>query len=59
MKVIAKKGTKCPMEHNPREYIYDNVPVEVPNTMYYQRLLFEGSLVLYTKKDKEEIKNGK
>ena len=46
MKVIAKKGTKCPMEKKPRKYITDSVAVEVPDTTYYKRLVREGSLSL-------------
>lgn len=46
MKVLAKPGAKCPMEHKPRAYITDSVPVDVPDSTYYRRLLAEGSLVL-------------
>lgn len=42
---MASKGLKCPKEGKPREYITDSVPVDVPNTAYYQRLLSDGSLV--------------
>lgn len=59
MKVVAKKGTRCPKENNPREYIDDIHPVEVPDTIYYKRLIEEGSLLIFQKKDKEEVKNGK
>jgi len=45
MKVLAKPGAKCPKENNPRDYITDSVPVEVPNSSYYLRLIADGSLV--------------
>lgn len=45
MKVIAAKGTRCPKEGNPREYITDDVAVDVPETAYYKRLVADGSLV--------------
>lgn len=45
MKVVAAKGTKCPMEDNPRQYINDTDPVEVPDTIYYRRLINDGSLL--------------
>lgn len=46
MKVISRKGTQCPKENNPREYITDSKPVDVPETVYYQRLINDGSLSL-------------
>lgn len=46
MLVISKPGTKCPMEGQSREYISD-VPVDVPNTSYYRRLIKDGSLLFY------------
>ncbi len=49
--VIAKEGTKCPMERQPRGYITDKKAVTVPNTVYYRRLLKEGSLILAPQKD--------
>ncbi|OPY06546.1 MAG: hypothetical protein A4E68_02386 [Syntrophaceae bacterium PtaB.Bin095] len=45
MKVLAKPGAKCPMEHKPRAYITDSVPVDVPDSIYYRRLLADGSLI--------------
>jgi hypothetical protein len=45
MKVIARKGAKCPKEGKPREYITDREPTEVPDTAYYLRLVEEGSLL--------------
>ncbi len=45
MEVTAKAGTRCPKEGNPREHIGDIVPVSVPDTAYYRRLVAEGSLV--------------
>jgi hypothetical protein len=46
MNVIAKKGTQCPKEGKPREYITDSIPVEVPESTYYRRLIRDGSLIL-------------
>ncbi|OPY07253.1 MAG: hypothetical protein A4E68_01935 [Syntrophaceae bacterium PtaB.Bin095] len=46
MKVLAKPGAKCPMEHKPRAYITDLVVVDVPDSTYYRRLLADGSLIL-------------
>ena len=45
MKVTAKPGAKCPMEHDPRAYITDASPVDVPDTHYYRRMIMDGSLV--------------
>lgn len=45
MKVIAAKGTRCPKEENPREYITDDTPTDVPETAYYKRLVRDGSLI--------------
>ncbi|TAN61365.1 hypothetical protein EPN18_06855 [bacterium] len=44
MKVVAKKGTRCPMEGKPRNYITDTEPFEAPDTSYYLRLIADGSL---------------
>jgi hypothetical protein len=54
MKVIAQKGTKCPMEGKPREYITDSKAVDVPETSYYKRLINDGSLVLKDNRQKTE-----
>lgn len=43
--VKTAPGNMCPMEGKPREYIRD-VPVEVPDTTYYIRLINDGSLIL-------------
>lgn len=45
MRVQTTPGTHCPMENNPREYITDSTPVDVPDTAYYLRLVNDGSLV--------------
>lgn len=50
MKVIAKKGTSCPKEGRPRDYIDDSVPQEVPETAYYMRLVEDGSFIRLTDK---------
>jgi hypothetical protein len=36
------------METNPRAYITDSDPVDVPDTTYYRRLLDDGSLITAT-----------
>ncbi len=46
MKVISKPGTKCPKEGKPRDYIGDDAPVEVPSTVFYRRLVRDGSLIV-------------
>lgn len=46
MKIQAKQGTKVPKEGKPREYITDGTPTDVPDTVYYRRLVAEGSLVI-------------
>jgi len=45
MLVLSAPGTRTPMETNPREYITDTEPIDVPATAYYRRLLDDGSLV--------------
>ena len=47
MLVKAAPGLQVPMENNPREYITDSNPIDVPDTTYYRRLLdpSDGSLV--------------
>lgn len=44
MRVHAAPGLLCPTENNPREYITDAEPVDVPDTAYYRRLVDDGSL---------------
>jgi hypothetical protein len=46
MKVQAKPGGICCREDQSRNYIRDDAPVEVPDTLYYRRLVNEGSLIL-------------
>jgi hypothetical protein len=62
MKVTAAPGTQCPMEDNPRSYITDSKPVDVPETAYYLRLVDDGSLIKTPDrgaKEKEEKSSGK
>jgi len=62
MKVQAAPGTKCPMEGNPRKYITDAVPVDVPESAYYKRLVGDGSLTIVPDKParkKEATADGK
>jgi len=44
MFVKAAKGTRCPKEDKPREYVDDKDAVEVPDSAYYIRLVNDGSL---------------
>lgn len=55
MKVIAKKGTKCPKENNPRDYISDSEPVDVPESAYYKRLVDDGSLEIVTSQENASV----
>ncbi len=45
MNVLAAKGTRCPMEGQPRKYITDSEAADVPETSYYGRLVRDGSLL--------------
>jgi hypothetical protein len=45
MIVKSAPGTQCPMEANPKTYVTDSEPIDVPDTAYYRRLLDDGSLV--------------
>lgn len=44
MKVKAAAGLRVPYENQPRRYI-EQKPVDVPDTIYYRRLLATGDLV--------------
>ncbi|ECB7403515.1 DUF2635 domain-containing protein, partial [Salmonella enterica subsp. enterica serovar Java] len=44
MKVKAAAGLQVPYENLPRRYI-EQKPVNVPDTIYYRRLLAAGDLV--------------
>ncbi|ELK2377725.1 DUF2635 domain-containing protein [Salmonella enterica] len=44
MKVKAAAGLRVPYENQPRRYI-EQEPVDVPDTIYYRRLLVAGDLV--------------
>ncbi|EKZ8805263.1 DUF2635 domain-containing protein [Salmonella enterica] len=44
MKVRAAAGLQVPYENQPRRYI-EQTPVNVPDTIYYRRLLAAGDLV--------------
>jgi len=46
IKVSAKTGTKCPVEGKPHQYIDDKTPVAVDSTVYYRRLIADGSLTI-------------
>jgi len=45
IKVIAQKGTQCPKENKPRQYITDRVAIDVKKSLYYRRLISDGSLI--------------
>jgi len=59
MKVLSAPGTQCPKESNPRDYIDDQTPQEVPDTTYYIRLVMEGSLVKVDEAQPVSEKGGK
>lgn len=58
MKVMAKPGMMCPTEHNAKMHIIDK-PVDVPNTIYYRRLIMDGSLVLVEDNNVQEAPKAK
>lgn len=45
LKVKATKGVRVPVEGRPHNYIEQEV-VEVENTLYYQRRIADGDLVV-------------
>ncbi|EGV38489.1 DUF2635 domain-containing protein [Neisseria weaveri] len=45
IKVAAADGLRVPAEHNPHEYIGQE-PVEVDGSLYYQRMIDDGDLVV-------------
>ena len=47
LKVKAADGVKVPLETQPHAYI-EQATVEVENTLYYQRRLADGDLILVT-----------
>lgn len=46
MKVKAANGVRVPRENQPHSYISDEQAVEVENSLYYQRRLADGDLIL-------------
>ena len=54
MLIVSKKGTRCPKENKPRQYILEDQPQEVPDTAYYRRLVAEGSLIKSEEGEKSE-----
>ena len=56
VKVKAKKGMPCPMEGSARKQIGDSFFMEVPLTVYYRRLISDGSLEVEQPKEKEAAK---
>ncbi|EAQ4448894.1 DUF2635 domain-containing protein [Salmonella enterica] len=53
MKVQAAAGLRVPYENQPRRYI-EQKPVDVPDTIYYRRLLAAGDLVAVKGKAKRK-----
>lgn len=56
LKVKAADGVRVPIEGHPHQYIEQDV-VEVDNTLYYQRRIADGDLVVVT--TEKTIKNHK
>lgn len=54
LKVKAAKGVRVPVENRPHHYI-EQETVEVENTLYYQRRIADGDLIVVkeTKSAKE------
>lgn len=55
LKVKAAKGVRVPVEGRPHNYIEQEV-VEVENTLYYQRRIADGDLIVV---EGNEPKNSK
>ncbi|MWQ08858.1 DUF2635 domain-containing protein [Glaesserella parasuis] len=51
MKVKAINGARVPFENHPHSYI-EHEPVEVDNSIYYQRRIADGDLMLVDDVDK-------
>lgn len=47
LKVKAVKGVRVPMEGRPHSYI-EQEPVDVEDSLYYQRRIADGDLILVT-----------
>lgn len=59
MKVKATVGIKVPMENQPYAYI-EQEPVEVEDSIYYQRRINDGDLVLVNEarsRKNQEVRN--
>lgn len=59
MKVKAAVGIKVPMENQPYAYI-EQEPVEVEDSIYYQRRINDGDLVLVNEarsRKNQEVRN--
>ncbi|MBI0067565.1 MULTISPECIES: DUF2635 domain-containing protein [Snodgrassella] len=52
MKVKAADGLRVPKENRVNSYI-TNQPVEVPESLYYRRLVNDGDLIMVTENLKE------
>lgn len=59
MKVLSAPGTQCPREEDPTSYVPDSGdPVDVPDTMYYRRLVNDGSLIRMDQADRVGVNQG-
>ncbi|OOF59293.1 DUF2635 domain-containing protein [Rodentibacter myodis] len=56
MKVKAKAGVKVPMEYHPFAYI-EQTPVDVEPSVYYQRRIQDGDLVVVSDRSRKQEKN--
>ncbi len=54
IRVIAAKGLRVSYENSPRRYITDSEAVTVPKTVYYQRRINDGELVMQAEPAKKE-----
>jgi hypothetical protein len=52
--VIAKSGCIVPRENPAEPVITDNEPVQVVKTIYYQRLLADGSITIHDEKQQKQ-----
>lgn len=60
MRVKAIPGIKVPVEHNARAYIDEFIEVDVEDTVYYQRRIADGDLIVVNpaKPQKKEADHG-
>lgn len=56
LKVKATKGVRVPVENRPHHYIEQEV-VEVENTLYYQRRIADGDLIVVKGNESKSTKD--